>query len=138
HQKPGLKQAKIGINDHPITFDDELYFSYQVADNINVQTVISDTDSTKGYVKSVFKGNELFTYSAVLENNIDYNALKSQDLIILKGINAISTGMSQEFRKFIERGGSILVFPAAKHVDKDSYNAFLKKIGADQLLKYFK
>ncbi|HXC06712.1 MAG TPA: hypothetical protein VNZ86_18270, partial [Bacteroidia bacterium] len=50
-------------------------------------------------------------------------------LIILDELNALSSGLSQELKRFVQSGGSLLVFPG-DHADLPSYRDFLLSVNA--------
>ena len=63
-----------------------------------------------------------------------YNELNEHKLIILTQLPEISSGLSFELKKFIEEGGSLLIFPS-ENININSYNNFLKSIGVNTIEK---
>ena len=55
-------------------------------------------------------------------------------LVILSGIENISTGLGAELSRFVKQGGSLLVIPPVK-VQLESYKAFLQGFGMSALEK---
>jgi len=58
----------------------------------------------------------------------DYSSFTRFSLIILNGIEVISSGLGEELGKFIRQGGNLLVFPPSA-IDQVSYNSFLGTLG---------
>ncbi len=129
-QVPGIQHARIEISDYPVSFDDHFYFSFQVLNAISVLNVLptnATSASKEDYIYRLFKTDSAFRYASFSENNIDYGMLAHQDLIVLSELHSISSGLAQELKKFIDNGGSLVVFPA-EDADLPSYNELLSSM----------
>jgi hypothetical protein len=126
----GWNKAELGIQDYPITYDDNYFFAYHVADKINVMA-ISDNKSNP-YVDAVFKGQSEFDYQSVLTGSLDYSHIKGTQLLILTDVNSISSGLATAINGFLADGGTVSVFPAYK-ANVESYNTFLSSLGVNTL-----
>ena len=125
----GIQQGVLSIEDFPVTFDDTLYFSFRVNSRIPC-LVINRRDETSGaFLQNLFKGDSLFRYDEQSDQAIDYARFQRNNLVVLNGLQTISTGLAAELKKFILAGGSALVFPA-RDADKDSYNNLFSQVGA--------
>jgi hypothetical protein len=135
-RQAGLQQGMIEINDYPITFDDRSYFSFDVAEAITVLNITPTVSANQSidFVKTLFAGDSLFQYTGMEEGKVDFSAFSRNRLIVLNGLQSISTGMSTEIKRFLDYGGSLVVFPGM-NADLGSYNSFLISIGAGQLEK---
>ncbi|HEY1040223.1 MAG TPA: BatA domain-containing protein, partial [Bacteroidia bacterium] len=127
----GLQQCYVEIEDHPVTFDDRMYFSYQVKKNIPTLVINGTETRSAGYFNSLMKNDSLFSYSEMNEKNIDFSKFASTDFIILNGISTISSGLSSEIRKFVDNGGTVFILPAMKS-DIASYNSMFGALSAGQ------
>ena len=114
----------ISIEDHPITFDNKMYFSINVNSEIKV-CQISDLENT--YIKKIYENEENIIYTSQNINQLDYNLLNTQDLIILNNILYFSSGLIDFLETYTNNGGSICIIPA-KEVDIDHYNLLLKNL----------
>ncbi len=122
-QQPGIQFAELQLTDHPITYDDKFFFSYAIANNLNVLAINGPGESP--YLNSLF-GNDVYTkLTNMPEGQIDYAAFSAHPLIILNGVKSISSGLSAELKKFTDAGGSLFVFPPTAGGDLDSYKQFL-------------
>ena len=65
-------------------------------------------------------------------NQLKYDQLASNDLIILNDLVKISSGLSNELRQYVEKGGNLLVFPSAS-ADKSDYNSMLGALKSSSL-----
>ncbi len=120
----GLHNAYVEIVDHPITYDDRLYFSFNVSEVISVLCI--NADAPNRYINNLLGPDSAFVVDNVSEANIDYSALPRYNLIILNGFNSISTGLASEINKFVENGGHFFFIPGS-NADLMSYNHFFNK-----------
>lgn len=126
----GWQNATVEITDFPITFDDKFFLSYRIAENINI-LCISQLDSIPS-IQSLFGKDSFFSLQVTSPNRIDYSSFGKQNLIILSESDSLSSGLGQELKKFIENGGSLLIFPSEK-INLNSYKDFLSQVN----LNYF-
>jgi hypothetical protein len=117
----GIQQGFVELTDYPIIYDDKFYFSYQVAQNISVLIINENEENT--YLNKIYSIDSIFKLHNFFERSIDYTALRNSDLIVLNGLKSISSGLTQELKRFIDNGGSLLIFPAAE-IDAASYRQF--------------
>ncbi len=126
--EPGWQSAVISITDYPVTFDDNYFFSFDVRNNLHVLAINGTAPSH--YLNALFSNDSLFNYKNASENQVDYSSLGSNQLIVLNGIKSISTGLAQELKKFADKGGSLVVFPAGD-MDISTYQSFLQSCGTN-------
>jgi len=124
----GIQAATVEITDYPVVFDDRLFFVYHVAGTIPVLSINGKDESP--YLNSLFGVDSAFSFVNNPVSNIDYNRLQQYELIILNGLEEISSGLAQELSGFIDNGGSLLVIPSAK-TNTDNFRLFLSGIGSN-------
>ncbi|MDQ3192568.1 MAG: BatA domain-containing protein [Bacteroidota bacterium] len=118
----GLNQGMVKITDYPITYDDDFYFSFNVAQNIPVLAINNSKESP--YLNSIFGKDNFIVFTNMDDKNIDYSLLTKNKLIILNQLKTISTGLDQELKKYVKNGGNVFVIPA-KDMDYQSFQHFL-------------
>ncbi len=128
---PGIHHGHIEILDYPVTFDDKLYFSYHVSAQIPVLTI--NEGRTNPFLKALFANDSLFDFVDMPAFSVDFSVFPEYDVIILDGMNTISSGMSIELQAYIEQGGTIVVFPGVS-IDFLSYRDFFAAFDADPYL----
>ncbi len=130
----GLQHCRVEINDYPITFDDKFYFSFKVAENIPVLSINSANSATakseSPYLNKLFGSDSLFKFKNAPENKLDYASLSNNKLIVLNELKTISSGLALELKRFMDNGGSVLVFPNSES-DLNSYKEFLMDVKAN-------
>lgn len=133
--KTGWHQAELVITDYPIQFDDHYYFTFNVAEQIDVLCI--NEDLSNRYLEAAFKGISYFRLNSVNSKTIDYSKLGNNKLIILNELKSISSGLAQELVNYMKNGGNVLIFPA-ENADLTSYNAYFNSIQAHQLQAFSK
>lgn len=126
--QPGWQKAELNITDHPITFDDSYFFSFEVREKLNVLAVYEGNPSP--YLPALFSNDPYFNYSSSGIGNVDYSGFAKQDLIVVDDISTFSSGLSDELKKYIDAGGSLCLFPDSA-ADINSWRMFLNLVGAD-------
>jgi hypothetical protein len=118
----GWKAGEVSITDYPVVFDDTYYLSFHVRPSLNV-LLVGEQDPGK-YLHALFSGDPYFRLSEAGVNQVNYASFPSQQLIILDGIHALSSGFAEELNKYVSHGGSLIIFPSGD-ADLASYQSFL-------------
>ena len=125
--KSGWQQAQLKLTDYPITYDDDLFLSFNVAEKINVLCINGDKESP--YINKLFKEDQYFNLSNSNEKQINYADFSKYSFIIVNEINSISSGLAQELQRFVQNGGTVLLIPSVK-AELLSYNNFTQLFNA--------
>ena len=112
--------GKITIDDANLQFDNSLYFNINNGSKTNVLS-INETDDS--FLKRIYTTDE-FNYTSTSSNQLNYNVLDNQHLIILNELNTIPNALSSALKSFTNQGGSIIIIPS-KEINNPSYNNFL-------------
>jgi len=111
--------GKVVIDDNLIEYDNELFFSLNKLEKINVLAIGNKNEFlTKIYSKSEFNliSNNL--------NQIDYNEINNQNLIILNELELIPLSLQKVLVEFVKNDGSLVLIPSLKS-NIANYNKFL-------------
>jgi hypothetical protein len=122
NSKSGLVEGKVSINDKQLFWDDDFYFSYNVASSSGV--LILNGEDANTAVNRVFDIEQFYNVKSISDLNFIQEELKGTDLIILNGLNEISSGLSSELIDFKNQGGSLFIFPGSK-INALDYSRFL-------------
>ena len=125
-EEAGTHCALLVIEDAPITFDDKLYFTYNVTDNTNI-IAIQDKENNR-FLQSLYGKDSVFNYQTMSYTQVNYTQLKNCDVVVMSEVPKLSSGLADELSKFVKSGGTLLVLPA-KEMDR-SWNQFLGNLGA--------
>lgn len=119
--------AKAYLSDaEQMHYDDTLYFSYQVLNQINVLEVFEGERPT---LSKIFGDDSLFSFKASEAKQFQPSSVDGMNFIVLNGVKSISSGMKTTIENFTKQGGSIMIFPA-KEADLNSYNSLLSSLNA--------
>lgn len=132
-QTTGWHEAELAITDYPVQFDDHYFFTYKVAEVINV--LVIDEERPDPFLDAAFKSVSYFRVTNQLSRQLDYSSFPSYQLIVCNGLVSISSGLAQELRQYVVNGGNVLVFPAA-NANTATYNSFLSSIPANELQNF--
>ena len=122
----GIQFGDLEISDYPISFDDHLYFSYNVSAVNRILSV--NGKETNTYLKSLFQNDTAFVFENVMLGNIDYSLLSNFNLIILNDLDQIPSGLIQQIEMFVRNGGSLVVLPS-DNIEINNYSDFLSSFG---------
>lgn len=107
--KVGWQKGHLSIKDFPLTFDDELNFTFKVAQDLKVLSI--NGNLAEKAIKSVFATDAYFKLSEMPESNIRYADFSQYSLIVLNGLKEPSSGLAQQLKLYLQNGGSVVVFP---------------------------
>jgi hypothetical protein len=125
-----IQQGEIKINDYPINFDDQLFFSFKLSSHIPVLWIHPDSISKNNYLASLYGKDSLFTFKSAVSTHLDYSSLPSYRLIILDNLSSVESGMGHELNSYLKQGGNVMVIPPASGINMDSYREFLSSVNA--------
>ena len=123
-----VEQGHVEVLDHPVNFDDRMYFSVEVSPRIPVLGL--EGNGQNPYVRALFGNNDLFLFETMPAFSIDYDRFSDFDLVVMTGFDRLSAGLSAELQRFVQEGGSLILFPGAG-AELPSYSAFLSAMEAD-------
>ncbi|HTI57379.1 BatA domain-containing protein [Mucilaginibacter sp.] len=123
----GWQQGEIQLQDNPVTFDNQFYFTFNVTQQLPI--LLIDGGTVNPFLKAVFDTDPFFAAKRVTDGNVDYAALNTYPLIIISDVKTLSTGLAQQLKAYVSKGGTLAMFPAA---DADLVNnkAFLQSVNA--------
>ncbi len=117
--------GKLVIDDANLQFDNSLYFNINNTSKINVLSINEANDS---FLKRIYSETE-FNYSSTATNQLNYNVLNKQHLIILNELKTIPNALTSALKAFTNQGGTLIIIPS-KNISQQSYNVLLSNYGA--------
>lgn len=105
----------IVLNDEPVHFDNEFYFTLPQEERIHVLSLYQD----KPYraLRSFFQDDEVFTFSTMPVGNVDYAALSQADMIVLNGVQHMPNELLSRLKTGVKPNQWVMVVPAQKDGD---------------------
>lgn len=123
-------QGYVETTDYPITFDDKLYFSLPVLQQVSLLCISGNGENP--FLRRLFATDSLVDYHQVPASQVDYARLSSHQIIILDQLHTISTGMIHTLQEFVQQGGSLVMIPG-QQIESAAYNQLLAAMHAPLL-----
>jgi hypothetical protein len=123
----GWQQAEIQLQDNPVIFDNNFFFTFNVKANLPV--LLINGGQPNKYLQAAFGADPFFTPVNSSEGGVNYAGLNNYPLIVLSDVKSIAAGLAQQLKAYVAEGGTLAVFPAAD-ADLASYRNFLQSAGA--------
>jgi hypothetical protein len=121
----GWQSCLISITDYPVVFDDNYYFNFNIRSGIQILSI--NEESGDKFLRSLYESDPYFSYKAVAESQVDYSMFNSQQLILLNELEFISSGLEQEIRNYVTRGGTLFIIPSPRS-DLMSYSSLFNDL----------
>ncbi|GAA0745862.1 BatA and WFA domain-containing protein [Gaetbulibacter jejuensis] len=109
--------GKLSIEDAGLTYDNTLFFNLDKSETIKVLS-INEADDT--FLKKIYTDDE-FSYTSYKLNELDYNTISSQNLIVLNEIKNIPNSLTTALKAFTDDGRTLLIIPSSNS-ELSSYN----------------
>lgn len=129
-EEEGVLQGYVETTDYPVTFDDKMFFTLNVAPRVPMLVVGGAGENP--FLQRLFAGDSLVEYAHCGVNNIDYAHLTEYRFIVLDELSSVPSGLAQTLQQFVSDGGTVLVVPGEK-AERESYNRFLASVQAPHL-----
>lgn len=123
-QEEGVKACRIAFEDFPVVFDNDYFFVMDASPKVNILHLYDKPKNR--YVENVYDNESVFQLNSFSVNNLDYNRINSAELVILNEVTSIEGELSATLRKFVQEGGSLVVFPSPELAN--SFNSFLSTV----------
>ena len=123
----GWQKGELDLQDNPVTFDNQFYFAFDVKQLLPV--LLIDGGTPDPFLKAVFSTDPFFEAKNVADGNVDYAGLGAYPLIIMSNVKTVSTGLAQQLRTYVRKGGTLVFFPSDE-ADLANNKSFLQSINA--------
>ncbi len=124
-EQAGYLQGYFEISDHPITFDDRLYFTLNVLEKIPVLLVTESQPNS--FLMKLLGENSSFDVQVANLQSLDYSLLSKVNFVILDELKVLSSGLQTELQTAVEGGATVLILPNEQS-DLTSINTLTKII----------
>ena len=122
-QKESLLLGKLNINfNDTYSFDNTFYFTLATNEKINVLSIGKLNDA----FQKIYTPDK-FNFKQTSLQEINYNDLNQQQLIILNELDEIPNSIQEILKNFSQKGGSMIVIPSSA-IDTLSYYDLFRKM----------
>ena len=118
HFNAKINKCIIKIEEFPVTFDNDFYFTLNIDDKVNIMEIKSAESSA--YVEKVYANKSLFDHESYLSDNVDYHKIESADLIIINEVTTLSSSLIKALNNFLAEGGTIMLIPS-ENINVNAY-----------------
>ncbi len=127
----GWHSGLVEIEDYPITFDDKMFFTFNIVPHIEILKIdgIVYNNDNNDYLSNFYNSDEVFNITSINYRTVDYSELGKYDLIILNELPDISSGALVQFKQYLVDGGNILFVPPLPEFS-DYLSDFLSEMNA--------
>jgi hypothetical protein len=121
-----LGKIQITFSD-TFSFDNTFYFSSNSTKKVNILSIGNEAN----FLSKIYTEDE-FNFSQSSLQNVNYNSIQKQQLIVLNELEQIPETLSKSILDFSNKGGSVVIIPN-ENSELKSYNNFLEKIGNSKM-----
>lgn len=114
--------GKLIINSDAISFDNTFYFCLNKPKKLDVLSI----GNNASFLSKIYSNPE-FNYHNYSLNNLDYNQVQNQQVIILNEIDKITTDLLSVLNEYVLKGGILIIIPSP-NIDIKSYNNLLREL----------
>ena len=126
----GAVKGNMSITDAQIHFDDTWNFAYEVPAATRICLIQNETASQR--VAAAYAVEPRYQVTQLDPGAVNSEKLTASDLIVLNGLDEISTGLRSDLLEAVTNGHKILIIPGSKIVT-ESYNPLLRALQLPQL-----
>lgn len=119
---PGFYQIEVEIEDNQVHFDDVLYASFQVLENMRVG-IVHAADAAKN-VELVYGLDPYYQSEIWNQNQVNLDASGNVQLLVINQLSSIDGGIKQRIVNNMKDGKTVVLIPSPKS-DLSSWNALL-------------
>ena len=124
------EQCRVTLEDFPVTFDNNYYFTLQPSPKI---TILSVATSDEPAIRRLYANEPLFTYSTVSPQRIEYGQLAGANMLFLYEVPQLDAGLRDNLRRIMQAGGSLVIVPPVGTAGRASYTQLFKELGLSTL-----
>ncbi|MEX0966350.1 MAG: BatA domain-containing protein [Bacteroidia bacterium] len=133
----GWNRGVLSIEDYPVTFDNDYYFSFFVKEQQRV--LIVNNSQVNPFLRAVFSTDPYSNLTNTTAGNLDYSTFPEYDLIILNELPELSSGLVSQIGNYVRDGGNLFVVPPDEEsIVMEGYNNLLASLNAGQMLEFSK
>ena len=123
-----LVRGRVVTEDAPVTFDNAYYFTLQPTAQIKVLEI-----GAEPVAERLYRNEPVFSYSFNRSGAVDYGALRNTNLVLLREVPQLTPGLRAGLRALVQRGGSLVLVPAADARNHESYQQLFRELGMGQV-----
>lgn len=125
----GIYECYVEIQDSPVTFDNRMFFSFTISQNIRV-FAISGGERLNSSISAIFRNEPLFDFDNTSIRQLQFGRIQESQIVILDAVEDPGSGLFQEIEEFVRNGGSLVIIPPARE-NAGNLNSLMSGLGLD-------
>jgi len=121
----GWKNVRLELPGDEFNFDDVFHLTYLVQKGS--KGLVLNEKSVSPNLKALFSEGSGFKVDFMTPLQIVFDKLSENDFVVLDGITEASSGLIEEIAKYVETGGTLLVFPSTTQ-ETNKANLILQRL----------
>ena len=127
------EKGLISLEDNGLQYDNQLYFSINSIDQINILS-INQADDT--FLQRIFQGDD-FSYQSVRAKQLNLADIQDADFIVINEVKNISNALKDQLIKSMQNGKSICIIPDTDQAI-DNYSSVLSELNLPAFQRFNK
>ncbi|MBM3404743.1 MAG: hypothetical protein FJY10_07630 [Bacteroidetes bacterium] len=129
----GIQQGTIEITDFPVVFDNRFFFSFEVLPVIRVLRIARNMSNR--WIEALFQGDSTIQLVQMDIRKLQYSEIPSFQTIILDAPDDIPSGLREILLKYVDEGGSLVIFPPSDAGNMEMVRPFLQDLTGVNMTK---
>ena len=101
------KGVKVEITDYPVVYDNTYFLAYEITTSYNALQICQNTPNK--YIQTILSQENNIKLTQTNVASLNYAMLKTCDIVILDGLEELSSGLEHELQSFIREGGTMIL-----------------------------
>ncbi|MCC5921675.1 MAG: BatA domain-containing protein [Cyclobacteriaceae bacterium] len=118
-----INECVISFEDYPIIFDNDFYFTIVRDSKFKINEL--RLAGLKSPFSALFGNEDLFDFNSFEDNNVDFQALFSADLVIINGIESFDDRILGKLRTFAQEGGTLFLIPSSENSSSSAFSGLV-------------
>ncbi|MEN9334805.1 MAG: hypothetical protein RLY35_1985 [Bacteroidota bacterium] len=107
----GIQECKINLNDQPIVFDNNFYFTYWIEKERPIGLITEQSAASQ----RVFQNDAHYPISVQQANNANLNGIINSPILILENLSQPASGWIGSIKQKVEDGGTLIMVPPVQN-----------------------
>lgn len=105
-----FKNGKISIENDNIAYDNDLFFSINDDQIINIISIYDQDETKNAFLKKIFRQKQ-FNFKSVALDQFNFTEIEDTNVLILNEIKNISPTLKSNLKRFTDNNGSLVIIP---------------------------
>lgn len=131
----GWQQCVLHFKDYPVDFDNSLYFSFALNEQIRICHLFENVANQ--FIEASFANDSMFEYSSFPAGAFPESDFHNYQTVIISNLSLFKGDIIDKLEEFVSLGGNLILFPPEKAAQQEM-NRLSRRFGAPTLLDILK